>query len=128
MGANAALMAAARARHSPARPPQRARPKPRAVAGGRVRGIRWDRISRVAMLAVLFGLMLLFIGPARSYVSTWQKSKHERAVVAQLKRENARLRARRAALTHPAVLEREARSLGMTQPGERVFVLRGLPK
>jgi cell division protein FtsB len=121
-------MAAARARQSPARTPPRARPKPHAVPGGRVRGIRWDRISRLALLAVLLGLMLLFIGPARSYVSTWQKAKHERAVVAQLKRENARLRARRAALTHPAVLEREARSLGMTRPGERVFVLRGLPK
>jgi cell division protein FtsB len=49
-------------------------------------------------------------------------------VVDQLKRENARLRARRAALTHPAVLEHEARGLGMTRPGEKVFVLRGLPK
>lgn len=93
-----------------------------------MRGIRWDRVSRLALLGVMFGLMLLFIGPARSYVSTWQKSKHERAVVAGLKRENTRLLARRAALTHPVVLEREARSLGMTRPGERVFVLRGLPK
>ena len=124
-------MAAARARHSHARTPPRAKPraKPRAVAGGRRgAGIRWDRISRLALLGVMFVLLMLFIGPARSYVSTWQKSKHERAVVTGLKRENARLRARRAALTHPAVLEREARGLGMTRPGEKVFVLRGLPK
>jgi cell division protein FtsB len=125
-------MAAARARQSHARTPQRAaRQKPRAVAGGRRSSrtpIRWDRISRLALLGVLFVLLGLFIGPARSYVATWQKSKHEQAVVAGLKRENARLRARRAALTHPAVLEREARGLGMTRPGERVFVLRGLPK
>jgi cell division protein FtsB len=123
-------MAAARARPSHSRTPSRAaRPKPRAVAGGRRgAGIRWDRISRLALLGVMVVLLGLFIGPARSYVSTWQKSKHERAVVVSLKRENARLRAERAALEHPDVLEREARSLGMTQPGERVFVLRGLPK
>jgi cell division protein FtsB len=123
-------MAAARARQSHARtPPRAARAKPRAVAGGRRgTGIRWDRISRLALLGVMFVLLMLFVGPARSYVSTWQKSKHEKAVVASLKRENVRLRARRAALTHPGVLEREARELGMTQPGEKVFVLRGLPK
>jgi cell division protein FtsB len=124
-------MAAARARSSHARTPQRtARSKPRAVAGrgGARPGIRWDRISRLALLGVLFVLLGLFIGPARSYIATWQKSKHEQAVVAELKRENAHLRARRAALTHPGVLEREARGLGMTRPGEKVFVLRGLPK
>jgi cell division protein FtsB len=119
-------MAAARARHSHARrSAPRARTKPRAITGGR---IRWDRISRLALLGVLVVLMGLFIGPAHSIYSTWQKSKHEKAVVGQLKRENARLRERRAALTHPAVLEREARGLGMTRPGEKVFVLRGLPK
>jgi cell division protein FtsB len=124
-------MAAARARQSHARTPSRAaRPKPRAVAGGRRahHSIRWDRLSRLALLGVMVVLLGLFIGPARSYVSTWQKSKHERAMVASLKRENARLKAEHAALLHPAVLEREARGLGMTAPGERVFVLRGLPK
>jgi cell division protein FtsB len=119
-------MAAARARDSPARrPAPRARSKPRAITGGR---IRWDRISRLALLGVLVVLMGLFVGPAHSIYSTWQKSKHEKATVAQLKRENARLRARHAALEHPAVLEREARELGMTRPGEKIFVLRGLPK
>lgn len=125
-------MAAARARHSHARTAPRApRPKPRAVAGGKRRahtGIRWDRISRLALLGVLVVLVGLFIGPALSYVSTWQKAKHERAVVASLKRQNETLKAQRAALMHPVVLEREARGLGMTEPGERVFVLRGLPK
>lgn len=124
-------MAAARARHSHARTaPRTARAKPRAVPGGRGAhpGIRWDRISRLALLAVMVVLLGLFIGPALSYVSTWHKAKHERAVVASLKRERARLEAQRAALLHPAVLAREARGLGMTEPGERVFVLRGLPR
>lgn len=119
-------MAAARARQSPARrSAPRPRQKPHALTGGR---IRWDRISRLALLGVMVVLLGLFIGPARSYVSTWQKSKHEHAVLTSLKHENARLKAQRAALLHPTVLEREARGLGMTEPGERVFVLRGLPK
>ncbi|MFL5940613.1 MAG: hypothetical protein ACJ75Q_09930, partial [Gaiellaceae bacterium] len=70
-------MAAARARHSHARrPAPRARTKPRAINGGR---IRWDRISRLALLGVMVVLLGLFVGPARSYYSTWQKSKHEQA-------------------------------------------------
>jgi cell division protein FtsB len=119
-------MAAARARQSHARrPAPRPRTKPRALTGGR---IRWDRISRLALLGVMVVLLGLFVGPAHSIYSTWQKSKQEKAAVAALKRENLRLRGERAALTHPAVLEREARGLGMTRPGEKVFVLRGLPK
>jgi cell division protein FtsB len=119
-------MAAARARSTHARrPAPRARSKPRAITGGR---IRWDRISRVALLGVLVVLLGLFIGPAHSIYATWQRSKQEKAAVSALKRENEHLRSERAALTHPAVLEREARGLGMTRPGEKVFVLRGLPK
>ncbi len=121
-------MAAARARQGSPRPAPRPMARPRAVAGGRMHGIRWDRVSRVALLGVLVGVALLYIGPAASYVSTWRKARHERAVVAELKRENRLLRARRVAATHPGVLEREARQLGMTRPGERVYVLRGLPK
>jgi cell division protein FtsB len=119
-------MAAARARQTPARrSAPRARTKPRAINGGR---IRWDRISRVALLGVLVVLLALFIGPAHSIYSTWQRAKQEKAAVAALKRENKKLRGERSALTHPTVLEREARGLGMTRPGEKVFVLRGLPK
>src|SRR5436305_6100153 len=110
-------MAAARARESHARTPSRAaRRKPSHALTGT--GIRWDRISRLALLGVMVVLLGLFIGPALSYVSTWQKARHERGVVSSLKRENARLKAQRAALLHPAMLEREARGLGMTEPGE----------
>src|SRR6476646_1955117 len=48
-------------------PAARARSRPRALAGG-ARGIRWDRVSRVAMLVVLLGILGLYVGPARSYV------------------------------------------------------------
>jgi cell division protein FtsB len=121
-------MASARSAHAPRRAPtSRPRGRPRVLAGG-ARGIRWDRVSRVALLVVLLGILFLYIGPARSYWSTVQEAKHRRAEVASLKRENAKLRARRAALGNTAALEREARRLGMVRPGERSYVVKHLPK
>jgi cell division protein FtsB len=120
-------MAQARsARASRQAPSTRRRARPRALQGG-ARGIRWDRVSRVALLIVLLGILGLYIGPARSYWSTVQEAKHRRAEVAQLKRENARLRAKRAALRSEASLEREARRLGMVRAGERPYVVKHLP-
>ena len=73
-------------------------------------------------------LVYLYAGPARSYWSTWREAKQRSAEVAVLKRENARLRARRAQLKDPRFLENEARRLGMVKPGERAYVVEGLPR
>ena len=48
--------------------------------------------------------------------------------VRELRRENARLRARRAALREPQAVEREARRLGMVRPGEKPYVIEHLPR
>jgi cell division protein FtsB len=90
--------------------------------------IRWDRVGRVALLLVLLLLVYLYVGPVRSWWSTWQDSKAKRAEIVRLERENAALRARRAALQNPRALEREARKMGMVRPDERPFVVRGLPR
>ena len=89
--------------------------------------IRWDRVGRVALLLVLLLLVYLYVGPIRSWWSTWQDSKAKQALVERLERENAALRKRRAALQTPQALEREARRMGMVKPDERPFVVRGLP-
>ena len=89
--------------------------------------IRWDRVGRVALLLVLLLIVYLYVGPVRSWWSTWQDSKAKQAAVERLERENAQLRARRAALQTPAALEREARRIGMVKPDERPFVVEGLP-
>lgn len=93
-----------------------------------VRGIRWDRMGRVGLLVVLGIIVLLYVGPAHSFVSTLHEAKSRRAEVAALKRENAELRAKRAALARPAALQQEARRMGMVEAGERAYVVRGLPK
>ena len=119
------------ARHSAARArPQtrepRPRTQPRVVAGG-ARGIRWDRVGRVALLIVLFGVVALYVGPSISFFTTWREAQARRGDVHRLQAENRRLRARRAALQDPRTLEREARRLGLVKPGERPYIVKGLP-
>ncbi len=89
--------------------------------------VRWDRLSRYGLLAVFAVLLFLYVNPARNYVSTLRESHRRAGEVRSLERENARLRARRAALRNPQVLEAEARRLGMVRPGERAYVVKGLP-
>jgi cell division protein FtsB len=93
-----------------------------------VSAIRWDRVGRVALLGVLLGLVVLYAGPARSYVQALGQAKARDAEVHRLKREHDRLEARRRALTRPGVVEAEARKLGYVKPGERPYVIEDLPK
>jgi cell division protein FtsB len=123
-------MPPARSARAPRRAPADRRPargRPRVLAGGAA-AIRWDRMSRVALLFVLVVLVYLYAGPARSYWTTVREAKQRRAEVAVLKRENERLRARRQALRGASALEREARRLGMVKAGERPYVISHLPK
>ena len=90
--------------------------------------IRWDRISRYGLLAVFAVLLFLYVNPARSYVNTLRESHHRHAELKALQRTNHKLRARRRALGDPRVVQAEARRLGMVRPGERPFVVMGLPK
>lgn len=90
--------------------------------------IRWDRLSRYGLLIVFAGLLILYVNPLRSYVGTVQESKQRQSQVQALEREQAALEARKRALVNPDVIEAEARRLGMVRPGERPFVVRGLPQ
>lgn len=108
-------------RSSRSRPGQPRRRRPPAAR------ISWDRIARVALLLTLGGVLLLYVGPLKSYLATWQDAKTKRVTVARLRADNLRLEARRRALQSPVVLEREARRLGMIRPDERSYVIRGLP-
>lgn len=106
------------------RPP---RPRPRVIAGGGPR-IRWDRLSRLAILVVLVAVAALYIGPLSSFWSARGEAATRRAQVERLRQENTQLRARREALRHRGALEAEARRLGMVRPGERPFVVENLPE
>ncbi len=89
--------------------------------------IRWDRVGRVALLCVLVAIVLLYIGPARSYWTARGEAERKNAEVTRLEREHARLKERRKALTQPQTLEAEARKLGYVKPGEQAYVIEDLP-
>ncbi len=90
--------------------------------------VRWDRVGRVALLLVGLLLIYLYINPLRTYVSTWQEAGTKRDEVAELQREHRKLLQRRQALRNPRSLEREARLLGMVDPHERAYIIKGLPR
>jgi len=90
--------------------------------------IRWDRVGRVALLCVLVGILLLYLRPLHSYLTTIGDSKERQAEVARLEREHRALKARAAELRLPGTLEREARKLGYVRPGEKSYVIEDLPK
>ena len=112
-----------------------AAPRARRASAGTVgaqaislRGIRWDRVARLSLLMALGVVLLLYIKPAARYVEAWQLSRETRSEVSELRTDNAALRARKRELGQPSRVELEARRMGMARPGERVYVVRGLPK
>jgi hypothetical protein len=118
-----------------------AAPRARRASGGRaaarrpvgstaisLRGIRWDRVARLSLLVALGLVLLLYVKPAARYFEAWQLSRDTQAEVKDLRSDNAALRARSRELARQSRVELEARRLGMARPGERVYVVRGLPK
>lgn len=89
-------------------------------------GIRWDRLGRWALIGVFALVLYLYIGPALTWISTYEEAGRQREAVAKIKEENERLRERKAALSAPGAIEREARRLGMVKAGERAYIVEGL--
>lgn len=104
-------------------------PRPRLVAG-RPDGsspIRWDRIGRALIIGVCVLIAILYVKPLVKIISARGEASQRRAEVVRLKAVNDRLTSRVKALKSPAALELEARRLGMVKPGERAYVIKGLP-
>jgi cell division protein FtsB len=98
------------------------------VRGARTSGIRWDRLGRVALLALLGMILLLYVSPAKHW---WEQSRTAASQAEELRyleAEHARLERRAKALSDPDTLELEARRLGMVLVGERAFVIENPPK
>lgn len=100
-------------------------PRRRASAGrSGPGGIRWDRLSRVALLALLGVILLMYVSPAKHW---WESSRTAAATAEELRMleaENAKLRERSQRLSNSDTLELEARRLGMTRSDERAFVIK----
>jgi cell division protein FtsB len=79
------------------------------------------------MLFLLVVLGYLYIGPARTLLGDLHQASARHQQVVALKREATQLRAEEHALAQPSTIEREARGLGLVRPGEREYVVTGLP-
>ncbi len=85
--------------------------------------IRWDRVGRIGLLAVLGVILLLYVSPAKHWFEQSATAGHQWAELDRLNREKQRLQQRVRTLRDPAALEREARRLGMVKRGERSYVI-----
>jgi cell division protein FtsB len=86
--------------------------------------IRWDRVGRWALICVFAFVIYLYIGPARTWVSTYAEAKRKREDVAKLRDRNEHLRERKRVLERAGAVELEARKLGMVKAGEKLYVVR----
>ncbi len=100
------------ARRTPARPRRLSRPR---------------SLGRWIALATLLVVGVLYYRPLTSYLETREAVAAREAEVAQLRRERSELRRRLAAQTSEEALRREARRLGYVNPGETLYIVKGIP-
>ncbi|HTT28060.1 MAG TPA: septum formation initiator family protein [Solirubrobacteraceae bacterium] len=105
----------------------RTKPRPR-IANRGLRGrVRWDRVGRVSLLIVLTVVAGLYVQRGLAYLSVRSQASQQKAIVQQLTRSNASLRAQQRSLGEPATILSDARALGMVRPGEHPYEITGLP-
>jgi len=69
--------------------------------------------------------MVSYLNPAINLFNAWKDSRTSKERLADLKVENQQLRQQLDDAANPAVIEREARRLGMARYGEQAYVVRG---
>jgi cell division protein FtsB len=85
--------------------------------------IRWNRVGRWALICVFAFVIYLYVGPARTWVTTYAEAKRKREDVVHLHEQNDRLRERKQTLKRAGAVELEARKLGMVKAGEKLYVV-----
>jgi cell division protein FtsB len=76
---------------------------------------------------VLAIVAALYVQRGIAYFSARSQADQQRAIVDQLSRSNAALRAQQRSLNDPATILTDARALGMVRPGEHPYEVTGLP-
>jgi cell division protein FtsB len=107
--------------------PARLRPGKVAVRRAPKLRIRWDRAGRIGLLVVLAVVVGLYVQHTLAYLATSSQAGQQQAIVDRLSRENANLERQQKSLANPATIIRDARALGMVRPGERPYVITGVP-
>ncbi len=89
--------------------------------------VRWDRAGRIGLLVVLTVVVGLYIQHTLAYLSTSSQAGQQQMIVDRLARQNRSLERAQKSLADPATIVRDARALGMVRPGERPYVITGVP-
>lgn len=79
------------------------------------------------LLGILTAVLVSYVGPVRGYLAQRAELATQRAALADLREQRDMLRDQVTAISRDEVLERRARELGLALPGERTYVVRGLP-
>ncbi len=107
--------------------PQRRRPAarrdPDRPSSGR---IQWDRLGRVVLVLLVFGLLVSYVGPLVNLAKTYRSAGATKAELHRVQAENAQLERRVKHVKGDNVLRREARRQGMIEPGEQAYVVNGI--
>jgi cell division protein FtsB len=95
----------------------------------RLRGKRDSRrrVARWVAIGVAVLLALLYYRPVRAYVDTRHTLQVRTAEVHALSMRKRQLEERLAEIRSGGTLVRGARRLGLVQPGEHLFIVRGIP-
>ena len=80
------------------------------------------------MVGALVFVAFLYYKPLTTLVDTRGRLADRRAEVAELRDERQRLEARVARSATMDQLAREARRIGYVRPGERMFIVKGIPE
>ena len=81
----------------------------------------------MALLVVLAVVLGLYVQQGLAYLSVRSQANQQAAIVKQLARQNGQLERQQRSLNNPATIVQDARKLGMIKPGERPYVVTGLP-
>lgn len=84
-------------------------------------------MGRVALLVVLAIVAGLYVQHAMAYLSVRSQLQSQNLTVRRLTNANAALERQQRQLNDPASIVLLARRLGMVRPGERSYVISGLP-
>jgi cell division protein FtsB len=84
-------------------------------------------VGRVALLVVLAIVAGLYVQHAMAYLSVRSQLQSQNLMVRRLTNANAALERQQRQLNDPASIVLLARRLGMVRPGERSYVISGLP-
>lgn len=83
--------------------------------------LRWLAVGALVLVG------LLYYRPARNYLDRRAAVAERRAEVRVLEERKATLARRLRYVTSEAAVAREARRLGYVKPGERLFIVKGIP-